>query len=97
MKTKPIPIIITLAAAFISCVVSIFQRVDFSVFVFRLLIVVLSFYFLGTFVKIILDYSFRTLEPPESIDQDQVADNTIIEEGQTEEDLEENSPESEEG
>ena len=78
MKTKPIPIIITLAAAFISCVVSIFQRVDFSVFVFRL-------------------YSFRTLEPPESIDQDQVADNTIIEEGQTEEDLEENSPESEEG
>ena len=38
MNTKPIPIIITLAAAFLSCVESIFQRVDFSVFVTRLLI-----------------------------------------------------------
>ena len=43
MNTRPIPIIITLAAAFISCLMSIFQRKDFSVFVYRLLIVVVVF------------------------------------------------------
>ena len=68
INTKPVPIIITLAAAFISCIVSISQRVDFSIFVTRLLVVVLIFLFMGTVIKIILDYSFRTLEPPASID-----------------------------
>ncbi|SDB10985.1 hypothetical protein SAMN02910298_00543 [Pseudobutyrivibrio sp. YE44] len=63
MNTKPIPIIITLAAAFISCVMSIVQDVDFSVFVGRLVVVVLIFMFLGTVIKLILDYAFRTLEP----------------------------------
>ncbi len=69
MKTKPIPIIITLAAAFISCVVSIMQRVEFSVFVSRLLIVVVIFLVMGTIIKMILDYAFRTLEPVQSIDE----------------------------
>lgn len=63
INTKPVPIVITLAAAFISCIVSILQRVDFSIFVARLLVVVLIFMFMGTVIKIILDYSFRTLEP----------------------------------
>ena len=39
VNTKPVPIVITLAAAFISCVVSILQNVDFSIFVARLLVV----------------------------------------------------------
>lgn len=68
INTKPVPIVITLAAAFISCIVSILQRVDFSIFVTRLLVVVLIFLFMGTVIKIILDYSFRTIEPPASID-----------------------------
>ncbi|MBQ8488208.1 MAG: hypothetical protein IJ535_00345 [Pseudobutyrivibrio sp.] len=69
MKTKPIPIIITLAAALISCVISIVEHVDFSVFVSRLLVVVLVFLTMGTIIKMILDYSFRTLEPTVSIDE----------------------------
>lgn len=101
MNTKPIPIIITLSAALISCVVSIIQRVEFSVFVSRLLIVVLVFLVMGTIIKMILDYSFRTLEPTVSIDD------TIEPVGsenpgpqEPEEDVattEENSSESEEG
>ncbi|MCR4694232.1 MAG: hypothetical protein K5773_02775 [Pseudobutyrivibrio sp.] len=70
MNTKPLPIIITLAAAFISCVISIIEHVDFSVFVMRLLITVAIFLVLGTIVKLVLDYSFKTLEEPVPIDKD---------------------------
>ena len=98
MNTKPIPIIITLAAAFISCVMSIFQRVDFSVFVARLLIVVCVFLFLGTLIKIVLDYAFRTLEPPPALDEEPSDINSILSEDIDEEqDSEDISSESEEG
>lgn len=102
MNTKPIPIIITLSAAFISCVVSIIQHVEFSVFVTRLLIVVLVFIIMGTIIKILLDYSFKTLEPSITIDEQMggiSADDTTTSE--VEEDVEtkqeSNSLESEEG
>lgn len=69
MNTKPIPVIITLAAAFISCVISIYQHVEFGIFVKRLTLVVLIFLFMGTVIKILLDYSFKTLEPTVVIDE----------------------------
>ena len=100
MKTKPIPIIITLAAAFISCVISIMQKAAFSVFISRLAIVVAIFLVMGTIIKLVLDYSFKTLEPPVSIDDqiDSVVPENLNEE-QTEEidTTEDNSLESEEG
>ncbi|SDZ85206.1 hypothetical protein SAMN02910384_00330 [Pseudobutyrivibrio sp. ACV-2] len=89
INTKPVPIVITLAAAFISCVVSIFQRVDFSIFVRRLFIVVLVFMFMGTVIKIILDYSFRTLEPPVSMDAENLGENNLGEDGELTEEEEE--------
>ena len=89
INTKPVPIVITLAAAFISCVVSIFQRVDFSIFVRRLFIVVLVFMFMGTVIKIILDYSFRTLEPPVSMDAENLGVNNLGEDGELTEEEEE--------
>ena len=102
MKTKPIPIIITLAAAFISCVISIIQRVDFSIFVGRLFVVVLVFLGMGTIIKMVLDYSFRTLEPPVPIDGEMAPEGGSPEEESTgeeseEESAEENTAESEEG
>ena len=110
MNTKPIPVIITLAAALLSCVISIVQHVEFSVFVTRLLIVVLIFITMGTIVKMILDYSFKTLEPTVSIDEqmdaimpDEPGDNNDDNDDNDElpqEDVattEENSSESEEG
>ncbi len=101
MKTKPIPIIITLAAALISCVISIVERVEFSVFVYRLFFVVLIFLAMGTIIKMVLDYSFRTLEPPASIDGDVLSEAasapTEGEEDAAEEESVDDSSESEEG
>ena len=86
MNTKPIPIIITLAAAFISCVMSIFQRVDFSVFVYRLFMVVLIFLTMGTIIKMIIDYAFKELEPPTSLDEEPPDISAILAEDDIEED-----------
>jgi hypothetical protein len=99
MNTKPVPVIITLAAAFISCVISIMQKVEFSVFVGRLLIVVVIFLVMGTIIKMILDYSFRTLEPVTTIDEQMDISNDVPDEDDSEEDVQisENSGESEEG
>ena len=101
MNTKPIPVIITLAAAFISCVISILQKVEFQVFVSRLLIVVVIFLVMGTIIKMILDYAFRVLEPPVSLDEqleDSAAAGSVAVE-QSEEDVttSNNSTESDEG
>ena len=98
MNTKPVPVIITLAAAFISCVISIMQKVEFSVFVGRLLIVVVIFLVMGTIIKMILDYSFRTLEPVTTIDEQMDISNDVPDEDDSEEDVQisENSGESEE-
>ena len=99
MNTKPVPVIITLAAAFISCVISIMQRVEFSVFVSRLLIVVVIFLVMGTIIKMILDHSFRTLEPVTSIDEtlDPSLDTPSDDEDEEDVQTNEKSGESEEG
>lgn len=98
MNTKPVPVIITLAAAFISCVVSIYQKVEFSVFVIRLAIVVVIFLFMGTVIKIILDFSFKTLEPETPLDEAiSEIDPTIDDEDEEEDDSSVESQESEEG
>ena len=101
MNTKTVPVIITLSAALLSCVISIIQRVEFSVFVCRLLVVVAIFLVMGTIIKMILDYSFRTLDPAVPLDEQL---DTVVPEGQgveePQEDVataEENTEESEEG
>ena len=98
MNTKPVPVIITLAAAFISCVVSIYQKVEFSVFVIRVAIVGVIFLFMGTVIKIILDFSFKTLEPETPLDEAiSEIDPTIDDEDEEEDDSSVESQESEEG
>ncbi|QFJ55504.1 hypothetical protein [Pseudobutyrivibrio xylanivorans] len=100
INTKPIPIIITLAAAFIACVMSIVQHVEFSVFVARLLVVVVIFLFMGTVIKLILDYAFRVIEPPVSIDAEVPPEGMLLDDDDEDaegEGSEVNSAESEEG
>ena len=62
MKTKQIPIIITLLAAGITCLVSAIQDVSFSVYTKRLFIAVICFALIGTGIKVLLDRSFRVME-----------------------------------
>ncbi|MBE5902768.1 MAG: hypothetical protein E7275_00650 [Pseudobutyrivibrio sp.] len=94
INTKPVPIIITLAAAFISCVISIAQKVEFSEFVKRLAIVVAIFLVMGTIIKMILDYAFKTLEPITPIDEDVISVSTPLDEAEDQEGQEESSEES---
>lgn len=62
MNTKPIPIIITLIAALVSCVASIIQHVSFTIFTTRLLCAVIIFGVIGSIVKVILDKSLNVME-----------------------------------
>lgn len=62
MNTKPIPIIITLIAALVSCVASIIQHVSFTIFTTRLLGAVIIFGVIGSIVKVILDKSLNVME-----------------------------------
>ena len=94
INTKPVPIIITLAAAVISCVISIAQKVEFSEFVKRLAIVVAIFLVMGTIIKMILDYAFKTLEPITPIDEDVISVSTPLDEAEGQEGQEESSEES---
>lgn len=96
INTKPVPIIITLAAAFISCVISISQKVEFSEFVKRLAIVVVIFLVMGTIIKMILDYAFKTMEPISPIDEGISGISTTLEEDETQEDQEQSSEELQE-
>ncbi len=65
MKLKQLPITITLAAAFISCVASIYQGVAFSLFTKRLVIVVLCFYIFGVILQVVIERTFKAMEPEE--------------------------------
>ncbi len=62
MKLKQLPVIITLAAAFISCVTSIAQDVSFLTFSIRLLIVVCAFYFFGVILQVAVIRLFAKME-----------------------------------
>lgn len=58
-NTRPIPIMVTLAAAGISSVVSILKEVSFSRFVINLLITVIIFGILGSLIRVFLDMGFK--------------------------------------
>ncbi len=53
MNTRPIPIVLALAAAGMTCIISIVQKVSFGIFLLRLFVVVVLFYLLGIFVGIL--------------------------------------------
>ncbi|MGN0241592.1 MAG: hypothetical protein ACI4CS_07895 [Candidatus Weimeria sp.] len=58
-NTRPIPILVTLAAAGISSVVSILKDVSFGRFVVNLLITVIIFGIIGSLVRVFLDIGFQ--------------------------------------
>jgi len=58
VNTRPLPAIIVLSAALISCAFSLLQGVEFRIFVGRLFFSVLIFGFIGIVVRVILDRYF---------------------------------------
>lgn len=94
MNTKPIPIIMSLAAAFVSCLISISQKVDFTTFLARLLLSIFLFYFVGIVVGIFLLNAFG---PPRPDGDDDIFDNEIEQEDEEAGDDENEDGENEDG
>lgn len=86
LKTRPLPIIITLIAAGLSCVLSIIQGQNFSTFFLRLLVSVLVFSFLGCLIKILLDFIFNKKPKEEETPEDE--EEILIEDGDRVENIE---------
>lgn len=68
MKTKQVPIIITLIAGFITCIIGIMMHMETGQFVKTWVIVLVSFYILGSIAKIALDKVFKE-ETEEATDE----------------------------
>lgn len=84
MNTKPIPAIIVLLAAGISCVASILQQVNFAIFTKRLFFSVLVFFIIGFIIKIALDKCFPIKEVEEDTEE-QETEGIEVEEVKSEE------------
>lgn len=65
MNTKPLPIAICLAASGIACVISIYQKVDFSVFLIRFALTALIFYIIGVVFAMVLNHVMKPEEDTE--------------------------------
>lgn len=90
MNTKPIPIIMALSAALVSCLISISQGVDFATFLARLILSVFLFYFVGIVVGIFLLNAFG---PPRVDGDDDIFDNETEQEEELEEPTEDDNSE----
>ncbi|MDD6551287.1 MAG: hypothetical protein PUF16_05850 [Lachnospiraceae bacterium] len=91
-NTRPVPILITLTAAGISCVVSIMKQLSFADFVLRLLITVIIFGILGCLVRVFLDMGFKVDKKEEEKKASEAEDE---EAGESEDDSEEKSEDEE--
>lgn len=87
IRTRQIPILVTLAGAGLACLISVLQGVDFSIFFKRLVCSVIIFGIIGISVKIWLDIGFKVeKEEEEKKESKQQEDEVQITEGK------ENSP-----
>lgn len=68
-NTKPVPSLVTLGAAAITCLSSFRNRVELGDFVTSLLIVVIVFLVFGYILKMTLDYAFKNMDDPTLIEQ----------------------------
>lgn len=59
MKTKQVPIIITLIAGLVTCIIGFMEQMEMGQFVKIWIIVLVSFYILGCIAKLVLDRNFR--------------------------------------
>lgn len=87
MKTKQIPILITLAAGLITSILGFVMQMETNQFVKTLVVVLISFYILGCIAKLVLDKTFKeeTEEATEEAVEEADAEETEDAEESTEE------------
>lgn len=79
MKTKPIPAIVMLIAAFAMCIISYVNDFSLSFLIRAMFLVLIGFYILGYIIKIILDMNMSKLDDEITADDLGFADGEIIE------------------
>ena len=89
MKTKQVPIIITLIAGLITCIIGFVMQMETGQFVKIWGIVLISFYILGCVAKLVLDHNFKeeTEEATEEAAEEEESENPEeAEDSETQED-----------
>ena len=59
MNTKPLPIAITLAASFVTCMISILSKASFEQCVIRFALTALIFYIIGSIIRVVIDRTVK--------------------------------------
>lgn len=59
MKTKQVPVVITLIAGLCTCILGFITHMETTRFVWTLLVVLVIFYILGCVAKLVLDKNFK--------------------------------------
>ncbi len=97
VNTQTIPIMITLAAAAISCIMSLMQHVELGEYVGRLVITVIIFGAIGIVVRVVLDRWFLNPKVKKEDEEDAAAaeEKAAEEDSPAEEDADEDRPSDE--
>lgn len=85
MKTKQVPVIITLVAGLITCILGFTMHMEAARFVRTLVIILVSFYILGCIAKLVLDKNFK--EEPEEEATEEAGEESDTEEGKNPKEL----------
>ncbi len=79
MKTKHIPALVTLTAAFAMCIISFINDFSLSFLIRTMFVVLLGFYLLGCIIKLILDRNMSQMAEEFTAEDLGFADGEIIE------------------
>lgn len=90
MKTKQIPAIVMLTAAFAMCIISYVNDFSLSLFIRSMFFVMIGFFVLGYVIKFILDMNISQLDDEITADDLGFVDGEIIEEEELFEENQEN-------
>ncbi len=89
MKTKQVPVIITLVAGLVTCILGFTMHMESAQFVKTLVIVLVSFYIFGCIAKLVLDKNFK--EEPEEEATEEAGEESDSEETENSEEITEES------
>ncbi|MCI9080719.1 MAG: hypothetical protein HFI70_00055 [Lachnospiraceae bacterium] len=92
MKTKQVPVMITLVAGLVTCLIGFVMQMKAAEFIKVLVIVLVSFYILGSIAKLVLDKNFKE-ETEEATDEAVEEEETEESDAEAEETVEESTEE----
>lgn len=92
-KFRSVPALITLLAAFITCVIMIMQRYELVDFLWVLVLVIVCFYIFGLLIRFVLNKVFKTPQDNEKENNDENTEEGAESDTLDEEDNQDNNAE----